>query len=386
MNFERHNVEVRRLQAQQREGNCERVMMSLAMNPRIILSDPALNPAQIPFKTYLEDSQTMLEIQCRFQEYCAEYLISDRIMGFENLEEIPVYPDFQNVLEGACFGAEIVYHGCNEPVNIPCADEDTKYDLIKNTKPFTDPLGGIVAKLLAHDAYFRKKRQEGYTYKGKPLAQPGTAGLITDGPFTIACNLIGATAACIGLMEEPEFMTELLDYITEAILVRIKALRRYYGLPDQSDTYFFADDSIALLSIDTYTEFILPLHKKLQRELSNGRGQASVHLCGDASRFFPLLAKELKITSFDTGFPIDHGKIVRQLGPDITVYGGPHIETLRSGTPEQITTQTRSILEAVKPHTRRFIIKEANNLAPGTPPANLIAMHEAVKKYGRYEA
>ena len=87
--------------------------------------------------------------------------------------------------------------------------------------------------------------------------------------------------------------------------------------------------------------------------------------------------------TFDTGFPIDHGKVVRELGPDITVKGGVHVETLRTGTAEEIANAVKLILDAVKPFTRKFIIKEANNLSPGTPPENLLAMHEAVRLYGR---
>ncbi|WP_173005630.1 uroporphyrinogen decarboxylase family protein [Faecalicatena contorta] len=385
MNYEKHNEEVRRLLQQAEEGKCERVMMELAMNPRMIISDPMLNPRRITFEEYLKNPQIMLEIQCQFQEYCAESLISDRIMGFENLQEITPYPDFQNVLEGACLGCEIAFHGCNEPGTKVCADETTKYELLKNTRPLTDPLGGIVSTLLSHYEFFKKKREEGYTYKGKPLGSPGMAGMGTDGPFTIACSLIGATQACMDLYVDQDYMMELLDYITEAVIARNKALRRCYGQPEKSKSFGFADDSIALLSLDTYTELILPFHKKMMRELCTGEEPGWIHLCGDASRFFPTLVRELNAGTFDTGFPIDHGRVVRELGPDITVKGGVHIETLRAGTAEEVANAAKTILEAVKPFTRKFIIKEANNLSPGTPPENLSAMHEAVRRYGYYK-
>ena len=385
MNYEKHNEEVRRLQRQAEEGKCERVMMGLAMNPRMILSDPMLNSERTTFEEYFQNPQVMLEIQCRFREYSAECLISDRIMGFENVREILPYPDFQNVLEGVSLGCGIAFHGCNEPGTRVCADETTKYALLDNTRPLTDPLGGIIGTMLSHYEFFQDKRKEGYTYKGKPLGSPGMSGAGTDGPFTVACNLVGATQACMDLYADPDFMKELLDYITETVIVRVKALRRYYGQPEKSKSFGFADDSIAMLSLDTYTELILPYHKRLMRELSTGEEPSFVHLCGDASRFFPTLVRELNVNSFDTGFPIDHGKVVRELGPDIAVRGGVHVETLRTGTAEEIQRATKAILDAVKPYTRRFTIAEANNLSPGTPPENLIAMHEAVRRYGRYD-
>jgi len=92
----------------------------------------------------------------------------------------------------------------------------------------------------------------------------------------------------------------------------------------------------------------------------------------------------LGITSFDSGFPVRHGELVQALGPDIELLGGVHINLLLNGTPEAVADEARRILEEVKPHTRRFILKEANSLAPRTPPENMLAMYNAVKKYGFY--
>ena len=101
IDYDRHNEEVRRLLQAEREGRPERVRMSIACNPRMILSDPALNQEQVTFQEYIEDPEKMLAVQCRFQEYFSDEIISDREMGFQNLESIPVYPDTQNVLEAA---------------------------------------------------------------------------------------------------------------------------------------------------------------------------------------------------------------------------------------------------------------------------------------------
>ena len=117
IDYDRHNEEVRRLL------QAERVRMSIACSPRMILSDPALNQEQVTFQEYIEDPEKMLAVQCRFQEYFSDEIISDREMGFQNLESIPVYPDTQNVLEAAYFGCPIAYHGFNEPGTRICLTE-----------------------------------------------------------------------------------------------------------------------------------------------------------------------------------------------------------------------------------------------------------------------
>ena len=59
MNYERHNDEVRRLLQQAEEGKCERIMMELSMNPRVIISDPKLNLRRITFEEYMQNPQTI---------------------------------------------------------------------------------------------------------------------------------------------------------------------------------------------------------------------------------------------------------------------------------------------------------------------------------------
>ena len=62
-----------------------------------------------------------------------------------------------------------------------------------------------------------------------------------------------------------------------------------------------------------------------------GEGSLSIHLCGDASRHFPILHDELGVSVFDTGFPIDLHEMRRRLGLDVLFQGGPPAELLRAG-------------------------------------------------------
>lgn len=140
-----------------------------------------------------------------------------------------------------------------------------------------------------------------------------------------------------------------------------------------------------MISDEDYIRLVLPFHKKLVRELSTGEETNGIHLCGNATHHFLTMRNELNAYSFDTGFPVDHGKMVQLLGPDVVFQGGVHVNLLLNGTKEEIQAETKRILEEVKPYTRNFIIKEANNLSPGTPPENLLAMYEAVQEFGLYQ-
>jgi uroporphyrinogen-III decarboxylase len=97
------------------------------------------------------------------------------------------------------------------------------------------------------------------------------------------------------------------------------------------------------------------------------------------------MVEELNIKGFDTGFPVRFGELIRQLGPAIGISGGVHVDILLRGNSEEIRGETKRILEEVKTLTRKFTIKEANNLSPRTKPESLLAMYNAVKEFGRYE-
>jgi uroporphyrinogen-III decarboxylase len=161
------------------------------------------------------------------------------------------------------------------------------------------------------------------------------------------------------------------------------AFRRRLEQPEESDAWGFADDSVQLLSVHTYRDLVLPYHKRLT-ERFGPKGPNGIHLCGDATHLFPTIKEELCVNSFDTGFPVDHGKLRRELGPEVTIHGGPHVELLRSGAPERIREEVRRICESGVMEGGRFILREGNNLAPGTPPGNVAAMYDACREFGRY--
>jgi methylthiol:coenzyme M methyltransferase len=159
--------------------------------------------------------------------------------------------------------------------------------------------------------------------------------------------------------------------------MRIKAWRRYLGRPEKSPAFGFADDSIQLISEKTYREFVLPCHRRLVEELGQGE-RGSIHLCGDATRHFKNIRNELNVYSFDTGFPVDFAALRAELGPEVEILGGPQVEFLRRATPDQVREEVLRILDSGIREGGKFILREGNNLAPGTPLENIQMMYDTV--------
>ena len=160
-----------------------------------------------------------------------------------------------------------------------------------------------------------------------------------------------------------------------------------YTLPGQWGTHVdppahFIEGKRTVDQIDV-REMVLPLHKSWYANWSV-KGPHSIHLCGDATRHYPIIRDECNVYSFDTGFPVDHGRLRKTMGPDAEIFGGPEVALLVGGTPQQVYERTRGILQSGIKEGGRFILREGNNLPPRCPEANLTAFYKAGLEFGTY--
>lgn len=372
-----HNEHVREIWRSFSAGTPVRMPVMLGINPRIYLQDPQLNTERVSFEAYTYDPAVMLDIQLKYQDYVRHNILADHEMGVPR-EGWQIHLDFQNIYEAAYYGAEVRFFENNCPCSVPFLTDENKYAF--PDRPLPGPFDGIMHTALSHYEYFQRQIQAGYEYRGAPVAFAAPPVFPTDGPFTVACSLRGAAAFCLDLLEDPEFADALLEYLTESIIERIRGQRRYAGLPERLPNLYFADDSITLLSREMYRERILPLHQRLVAALGVAGEGNTIHLCGDATRHFKIIRDALNVTTFDTGFPVDHGALVQELGPDVQINGGVPVSTLKDGTPQKIAAATDRICAAVERHTKRFVMRDANNVPAGVPVENLNMMYETVCK------
>jgi len=380
--IERHNEEQAAVWKAHHEGHPTRVPMIVAVNVRYTMLLPEVNPEGYTFQDYFLNSEVMLDLQLRHQHWMQHHMPRDAQLGLP--ERWTVNVDFQNSYEALWFGCQIRYIEGNPPDTIPLlADDDRKRMVFDRGMP--DPFAGEwMERNWGHYEYFKQREQEGFEFHGRPVVAGSPTGLGMDGPLTVACNLRGATEVCLDLKADPDYFHELMTYMTEADIVRIQAYRERLGQPRESKAWGFADDSIQLISVQDYREHVLPYHRRLT-ETFGADGPNSIHLCGDATRHFRMIRDELKVMSFDTGFPVDFGWLRQEVGPDVTIWGGPPVELLRSSTPEQVTAECRRILGTGIMEGGKFILQEANNLPPRTNLEACRLFYEKGKEWGRHQ-
>lgn len=380
LDYEKHNALVRELEAKTAAGKPDRMRMHAGFNSRFLLLDKRYNKAGVTYKEFTCDSRLMFEVLAEFGYFCNMYAPYFHIMGSGS--PLSVYPDFQNFAEAQWMGAELVFPENDVPYTRPFITEDNKNILFDRGIP--EPFSGIYATGWEHYEKFKEYAKD-YEIDGCRVTDVWPTGLTSDGPFTLACELLGTTEVCVLIYEEPEYIGRLLDFLAAAIIARVKAFRKAWGVPQKLDGWFMADDSIALLSTDMYEQLVLPRHKRMVDELLTENGALDIHLCGDATRHYPVIQKQLRCRSFDTGFPVKHGELCKTLGPETTIMGGPSVAFLQSHNEAEIEAEVRRIIEEVKPYTRRFVMREGNNVPPGMDLRKILAMYRATVKYGKYE-
>ncbi|NLG51961.1 MAG: hypothetical protein GX552_17785 [Chloroflexi bacterium] len=355
-----------------------RVPVLLATNPRIILLDPRLNTKRYTFEQYFQDAKVMLDVQLQHAHYRATVLhrYTDDPVGLPDVWQ--VYTDRQNVYETAFFGAPIIYREGQVPDTLPILDDDHKESIFE--QDISDPTKQGFFKESLDLCLRMKELAQGIEFEGRPVRVANYAPTGTDGCLTVGICLRGERLLS-DLLVDPDYANRLMGFITQAAINRVYAFRRYWG--DESLGVGLADDSVQLISTRTYREMILPHHRRFYDTFLPDKPRG-IHLCGDATRHFVTLRDELNVQSFDTGFPVDFGKLRRELGPDVEIMGGPPVADLLHGTPESVYEKSKQILLSGIKEGGRFILREGNNLPPCTPVENLEAMYRACLDYGTY--
>ena len=381
VDIKRHNEEVQFVMDSFRENRPVRVPLQINGSITNYFFNPDLNTRRLSFEEYFKEPETQILAQLEYQHWLRHHVVCDREMGLPEYWQLSV--DFQNSYDASWAEAPLIYIEGYLPDTAPIfADRREKlYDM-----PKLLPIdGGVIGEGIAFIDYMEEycKTRE---FMGRPVAPPRNyTGELCDGVFDLAYKLRGAENLLLDMMDEDGYYEDLMDWITDNLIRRMRALRAMH-LARWGDApgFGFADDAIAMISHDMYKRYVLPYHKRIFDAFSGGQ-KCMVHLCGANMHHYGELIKELPINAFDTGFPVDHGLLRKLVGPDITLYTGPTVMLLQSGNANEIREEVKRILQSGVTEGGKYVMIAANNMAPCTPVENILTLYETVRAYGRYE-
>jgi hypothetical protein len=378
-NWSDHNAASRALWQAFNANTHPRAPVRLNTNPRMLMLDPAYNTRRISYERYMSDAGVMSQTILEWHSWTRHFLPGDHEKGLP--DEWVLWVDFENTYDATWFGAPVHYRDGQVPDTLPILTDDAKHGLLDEAPP--DPFAGTwPERCLQFLEDWEARRQHGWTWRGRPVGKPLPPSYIgTDGIFTAAVALRGATELCTDLLMDPDYAHALLQYIYEAVRRRMRAWRDKLSIRIPCDDFILADDAIQMLSVDQFREFVLPWHRKLYDEFAT-QTRRGMHLCGNAQRHFAVLHDECNVVAFDTGFPVDFAAFRRDLGPHVLISGGPPVRFFIEDDPAPIVAEVERICRSGVLEGGRVILQEANNLPPSARLRVCEAFYEACKRYG----
>lgn len=379
--FAKHNEQVKQIWDTFKIGNPKRVPVVFGITENYYILNPNLNTKGYTYEQYCENPDIMMEIQLALQKWIRFNIFQDAEMGLPSSDWNEIHVDFQNTAEAAWLGCPVIYgSGGSVPDTKPILDKKEKLDDME----IPDPIhGNIMGRAYEFTEYFSEKLKN-YEYEGKPVKGVIPVAHMTDGPFTLASKLRGATQLCIDVYEDPDFVHKLMKFVTKAIIARGRAWWPFMGVELPMDSWMqgFADDCAEFLSVEMYKEFVQPYHCQLVQTFSKG-GPVHIHMCGRAQHLFKTMQKELNMQDFYVGYFTDVGKMREELGDDVSIMAECiHPTVLQQGNAEEIKIDIKKRMTSKALKSRKLVVSAT--VGPDTSPKAINIAYEAAKEYGQY--
>ncbi|HOM98900.1 MAG TPA: uroporphyrinogen decarboxylase family protein [Acidobacteriota bacterium] len=187
-----------------------------------------------------------------------------------------------------------------------------------------------------------------------------------EGPCAEAADLRGINHLMLDFFDDPEFVVDLLDFVTEMeisfALAQLQAGAELIGV---------GDAAASLVGPKIYREFIQPREKRMVEAVHAAGGRFRLHICGDTRALVRMMA-ELGCDIVDLDYPVPMEQARKEAGRDQMLLGNLHpVETVLAGPVEKIERELDECWRAAGP---RYIVGAGCEIPRGTPPEHLAAM------------
>ncbi len=200
-----------------------------------------------------------------------------------------------------------------------------------------------------------------------------------QGPFSLATAVRGIERFMLDLYEDEQFAFDLLEICTDAVIKFACACGRA-----GCHALTFGDSTAGLPSPGLFARFAWPFEKQVIAALSALEIPVFLHICGNTAHIFDKM-----VTSGATGLEVDYQHDIAwykaRAGGQVCLQGNIQPSgVLYQGSAEQVREACRLALEGGKPGGR-FILSSGCEVPRDTPEANIRAMLQAARDFGRYD-
>ena len=199
--------------------------------------------------------------------------------------------------------------------------------------------------------------------------------------FERAWSLRGFDQLLMDMADQPEWVEELLDRITE---IQVTLAKRFVALG--VDGGYFGDDYGAqrglLFSPKLWRQMIKPRLARMFAVFRDAGLPVMLHSDGDIWPILPDLV-DIGLTCLNPAQPevLEHTRLYREFGKELAFYGGISTqEVLPKVSPAEVRAATLTCIRDLAPDGTGLILGPSHRMQSDIPAENVAAMFEAFPK------
>lgn len=197
---------------------------------------------------------------------------------------------------------------------------------------------------------------------------------ICMGPFTIGAQLRGISDFCLDTLEDPDFVSALLELTTETCINYIAAAERLFRAPLHH--VMICDDISSFMSEPAFRTWVMPTYASIMKRFP--KTQFWLHNDAKASHLAQAIS-ESGFVGWQYAPSIPTQELVEKTQGRLSLFGGLNPVEFQSLTPEQVYMASMDKLRSFRGNTR--CVLGVGGSVNQIPVANLLAMLHAADDY-----
>jgi uroporphyrinogen decarboxylase len=240
-----------------------------------------------------------------------------------------------------------------------------------------------------HPSYYHQQKEKAQQLHDSGKIVLGEASY-AGAPFFIYPWLRGVDLWMMDPFSNPELYTHLAEKITALSAIILERWLELVG--PYLDVICFYDDIAMqtgpMVSLDHYRQWILPYEKRLTDIAARMTGaKRSIHCCGSCYDLLPGFIEagyEILNPVQTRAKNMEAWRLKKGYGEQLSFYGGLDVQRLLPfGTVDEVRQGVKDLIKTLGPGGG-FLFATSHNIEPDTPLENIVALFDAVHKFGRY--
>ena len=194
-----------------------------------------------------------------------------------------------------------------------------------------------------------------------------------DGPLAVSVLLRGMADFFVDMIDEPDFVREVFEIVTEVNIRTIKAQKQA-----GAEMIVMGEAAASQINAQMYRDMVLEYDKRVIDAILQEGLIPRIHVCGNTTHLLPFFAQlDVQIVDLDWMTDFDHAQKV--LRSDQLLSGNlDPVSVYLQGDTELVR---KKVLALLQKKDKRILVSSGCEIAQDALPENVYAQYLALKEY-----